>query len=70
MSTAHLTAPAVHEEGLSGTEDEGGHSDVQSADGADDDDIEVADSNDREPETMEERERFYQEVRNSRCCQT
>ena len=68
MTSTHLSVAATPDEGLSGTEDESGHSDVQSVNGADDD--EVVEPEDKEPETEEERAKFYQEVRIQQYCET
>lgn len=56
----HLTVPGAQEDTLSGTEDEG-QDDAYS--GMEDDEVEVVDLDEKDPETPEERERFYQEVR-------
>lgn len=61
----HLTVPNGHDGALNGTDDEGGQSDAHSANGVEDDEPTAADPDpdDREFETPEEREKFYQEVR-------
>jgi nuclear mRNA export protein SAC3 len=63
VSSTHLAVPVAQDEVMSGTDDEGGFSDVQSVNGAEDDGIEVAEPDDNEPQTEEERAKFYQEVR-------
>ena len=49
---------------MSGTDDEG-HDDIHS--GVEEDEVETADVDEKELETPEERERFYQEVRLRKC---
>lgn len=56
-STPQLSVPLLHDEAASGTEDEG-MTEVEDVEGE-------PEVEEKEPETSEERERFYQEVRNS-----
>lgn len=59
----HLTVPNVHEDVLSGTDDDGAQSDTHSANGMEDNEPTAVEHDDKELETPEEREKFYQEVR-------
>ena len=56
----HLTLTVQHEEATSGTEDEG--QDATDVEGGEEEDMN-AELEDKDPETPEDREKFYQEVR-------
>lgn len=65
----HLTVPNVHGDTMSGAEDEGTQSDAHSANGMEEEEEpEVVEIEERELETPEEREKFYQEVRQYNTC--
>ena len=58
-----MTVPNVRDDAQSGGEDEGAQSDAQSANGMEEDEPDVVEVEEKELETPEQREKFYQEVR-------
>ena len=58
-----MTVPNVRDDAQSGGEDEGAQSDAQSVNGMEEDEPDVGEVEEKELETPEQREKFYQEVR-------